>query len=334
MKVLFVGGTGNISGAVTRLVLSRGIEVVHLNRGNKRSDSQVETLHADIHDPEAVRRELKGRRFDCVVNWVAFIPEDVERDAEVFRGLTDQYVFISSASAYQKPPRTPFVTESTPLHNPYWQYSRNKIACEEACMRLYRESGLPATIVRPSLTYDTVIPAAIGGWSCFTIIDRMRQGKPVVIHGDGTSLWTVTHADDFAKGFLGLLANPYTLGEAFHITSDEVLTWNQIYQAMADAAGAELRCVHIPSKTIAELAPGKADGLLGDKAHSVIFDNTKIKAFVPGFRAEIPFHIGIRQTVQWFEEDPARMRIDAGNNALLDTLVDRFEGYGKAQPVS
>lgn len=285
----------------------------------------VRTIKADINDPQAVRAALGDERFDSVTNWIAFVPAEVERDLELFRGRTKQYVFISSASAYEKPPRTPFITESTPLNNPHWQYSRNKIACETVLLQRYRDEGFPATIVRPSLTYDTVIPVALGGWNCFTVIDRMRRGKPMVVHGDGTSLWTITHSEDFAKGFVPLLANPYTLGEAFHITSDEVLTWNQIYAAVAEAAGVEPNLVHVPSDFIAKVAPGAADGLLGDKAHSTIYDNSKIKRFVPGFLATIPFRLGIQRTVAWMESDPARQTIHPANNELLDRILAAYD---------
>lgn len=326
MRVLFLGGTGNIGGAVSRHARDAGVEVVHLNRGNRPPIPGVASLRGDLSRPETVRAAIQGERFDAVVNWIAFTEADVERDFELFAGRTDQYVFISSASAYEKPPRTPFITESTPLRNPYWEYSRNKIAAENRLMALYRDHDFPVTIVRPSLTYDNVIPVALGGWNCFTVIDRMRRGRPMVVHGDGTSLWTITHADDFAKGFVPLLGRPDVLGESFHITSDEVLTWNQIYTYVAEAAGAEPNLVHIPTDFIVKVAPETLGGLWGDKAHSAIFDNAKIKRYVPSYRAEIPFREGIRRTVAWFEADPARMTLQDGNNVLLDRILDAYTG--------
>ena len=247
LRVLFIGGTGIISSACCRLAVQRGIDVYALNRGSTQLcplPGEVTVLHGDVRDPEAVSKALGEREFDVVVDCVAFTPDHVEADLDRFRGRVGQYVFISSASAYQAPPARMPVTESTPLRNPYWQYSRNKIACEDRLVAAYREEGFPATIVRPSHTYDETAVPFNGGW---TVMDRMRRGKPVVVHGDGTSLWTLTHADDFAKGFVPLLGSTRTYGEAFHITSDDVLTWNQIATALATAAGVEARIVHVPS---------------------------------------------------------------------------------------
>jgi len=265
-----------------------------------------------------------------VVNWIAFTQNDVERDIELFRGKVGQYIFISSASAYQKPLSHPIITESTPLANPYWDYSRDKIACEERLNQIYRDEQFPITIVRPSLTYDTVIPVAIGSWEDYTIIDRMKKGKKVIVHGDGSSFWTITHSEDFAKGFVGLLGHQQAIGNAFHITSDEILTWNQIYEAVAEAAGVKANIIHIPSDFICTVAEQEGQAwmwgnLLGDKAVSVIFDNTKIKTFVPDFVATIPFKEGIIRTVKWFETDPSRMVIDDGNNQLLDKIIEAYE---------
>jgi nucleoside-diphosphate-sugar epimerase len=270
---------------------------------------------------------LDGHRWYAVVDWIAFTADDIERDLRLFRERTKQYIFISSASAYEKPPSHPIITESTPLSNPFWEYSRNKSACEERLNRAYREEGFPITIVRPSLTYDTVIPVAIGGWTEYTIIERMKQGKQVIIHGDGTSLWTVTHAEDFAKGFVGLLGHEEAIGHAFHITSDEILTWNQIYQAVADAAGLQARVVHIPSDFIARCEPSLAGTLLGDKAVSVMFDNTKVKRFVPDFKATIPFADGIKRTLAWFEADPARKLVRKETDEMMDRIL-RSYGHG------
>ncbi len=323
MKILFIGGTGNISAACTRAAMKKGYKVYHFNRGSHENEfkGEVEQITGDAYDKSSLEKELGNLTFDAVANFIAFKPEDVERDIEVFRNKTGQYIFISSASAYQKPPSHPVVTESTPLKNPYWQYSRDKIACEDMLMQAYREEDFPVTIVRPSLTYDTVIPVAIGSWDDFTIIDRIRKKKKIIIHGDGTSLWTITHSDDFAKGFTGLLGHQQAIGHAFHITSDEILTWNQIYDAVGKAAGEKPDVVHIPSDYISRFDEFHVGNLLGDKAVSVIFDNTKIKTFVPEYKAVIPFNKGIKRTVTWFEGDPDRMVIKEENNQFIDRVI-------------
>ncbi|MFA6127518.1 MAG: SDR family oxidoreductase [Bacteroidales bacterium] len=326
MKVLFIGGTGNISTPVSRMAVARGIDLYHVNRGNREAVAGVTSLQADLSDPNQFRNAIAGHRWDVVVNWIAFTPSDIQRDMDIFEGLTRQYIFISSASAYQKPPLNPVITESTPLRNPHWDYSRNKIACEDLLMKGYRERGFPVTIVRPSHTYYSVIPVSLGGWEEFTAIDRMRRGLQVVVHGDGTSLWTMTHASDFAKGFIGLLDNQHAIGEAFHITSDEVLTWNQIYETVARAAGAEANVVHIASDYISGYAekhgyPSVHGTLLGDKSHSAVFDNSKIKRFVPDFTATTPFSEGIRQTIEWFDAVPSRRVVSEVTNRFLDGLI-------------
>jgi nucleoside-diphosphate-sugar epimerase len=279
-------------------------------------------LRGDIRDLEVTKRALKGVVFDAVVDWIVYTPDQVQRDIELFRDRTGQYIFISSASAYQTPPASLPVTESTPLDNPYWQYSRDKITCENLLVQAYRESKFPATIVRPSHTYDQMLLPVDGG---YTIIDRMRQGKKVIVHGDGTSLWVLTHHRDFAKGFLGLLANPHTIGDSFHITSDELLTWNQIYEHLARAAGTQARLVHVPSDLIAAYDPEWGAGLLGDKAHSMIFDNTKIRRVVPGFVATISFSQGAKEILAWYDADQARRTVDAQRNRLLDDLIAAYE---------
>jgi nucleoside-diphosphate-sugar epimerase len=327
MKVLFIGGTGFISTAVSRQVITKGFELFLLNRGLR--DVPLPGSHAltaDIHRPEEVRSALQGLEFDVVVDWIAYTPEDIERDLALFRGRVGQFVFISSASAYQKPPAHYIITESTPLYNPYWQYSRNKIACEERLLQAFREQAFPMTIVRPSLTYDPNFPIAIGGWGCYTLADRLKKSLPIIVHGDGSSLWVVTHADDFGRGFLGLLGNSEALGHAFHITSDEVLTWDQLYQTIAAALGVEAHIVHIPSDFIARLAPQLAGSLLGDKTWSVVFDNTKIKTFIPGFKASIPFRDGIRQTLAWFAADGRRQRVDPAVNMEMDRILKAYAG--------
>lgn len=332
MKILFIGGTGNISMACTRLALESGFEVFHLNRGSSinKAPRGVQSIHCDINNVDEVNKSLEGMSFDVVANFIAFKPGDIQRDYEIFKDKTEQYIFISSASAYQKPLLNPVVTESTPLKNPYWDYSRDKIACEEALNTLYREKDFPMTIVRPSLTYETVIPVALGSWDDYTIIDRMKKGKPVIVHGDGTSLWTITHSIDFAKGFNGLLGNQQATGESFHITSDEILTWDQVYEAVAHAAGVEPNLVHIGSHFICTVAESLGQdwmwgNLLGDKAVSAIFDNSKIKRVVPGFQATISFKRGIQSTVEWFEADPVRMKIIEDNNTFLDTVIEKYK---------
>lgn len=325
MKVLFIGGTGFISTTVSRIAIERGMELYLLNRGNRSCEiSGAHQLTGDIHSPESMRNALKDLNFDVVVDWIAFTPEDVERDLQVFRERTKQFIFISSASAYQKPVVNYIITESTPLKNPYWDYSRNKIACEELLMKAYRDEDFPVTIVRPSFTYATYLPVAIGGFGCYTLADRMLKGKPIIVHGDGTSLWVNTHAEDFAKGLLGLLGNDKTIGQTFHITSDEVLTWNQIYQTIADVLGVEVKMVHIPSDFIVKVAPQYEGPLLGDKTWSVVFDNSKIKSFVPEFQASISFREGMRRALDWFAADKSRQRIDEKVNQEMDMIIDAY----------
>jgi len=328
VRVLFIGGTGFISTAVSRQAIERGLDLYLLNRGQRSTNIPgSHSLIADIHNVNDVRAALKDLQFDVVVDWIAYKPQDIERDLALFGGRAKQYVFISSASAYQKPPVNHVITESTPLYNPYWDYARGKIACEDRLTRAYRETGFPMTIVRPSLTYDPNFPIAIGGWGCYTLADRLLKGKPMIVHGDGTALWVVTHADDFAQGFLGLLGNERTLGHAFHITSDQVLTWNQIYQTIAEELGVDANVVHIPSDFIAQVAPELSGSLFGDKMWSVVFDNTKLKTFVPSFQATIPFREGIRRTLAWFAADERRQRIDEAVNAQMERII---KAYGDA----
>jgi nucleoside-diphosphate-sugar epimerase len=326
MRVLFIGGTGFISTAVSRQAIAKGFDLYLLNRGSRLAHLPgSHRLTADVHKPDDVRAVLQDLAFDAVVDWIAYAPDDIERDLALFQGRVKQYVFISSASAYQKPPTFPFITESTPLYNPFWEYSQNKIRCEERLEQAYRESDFPITIVRPSLTYDTHFPIAIGGWGCYTLADRLKKGRKIIVHGDGSSLWTVTHSQDLGKGFVGLLGHPGAIGHAFHITSDEVLTWNQIYQTIADGLGVEANMVHISSDFIAKINPALGAGLLGDKAWSVIFDNSKIKTLVPEYQATIPFHKGIRKTLAWFDEDESRKRVDEGVNAQMDEILAAYE---------
>jgi nucleoside-diphosphate-sugar epimerase len=329
MKVLFIGGTGIISTACTRLAVERGIELTLLRRGQRAASipDSVHTIVADISDEAAVREAISGRNFDAVVDWIAFTPDQVERDIRLFRDRTDQYIFISSASAYQKPLSHYLVTESTPLANPYWQYSRDKIACEERLMREYRETGFPITIVRPSLTYgDTQIVLAVNSWQkSYTALDRMRRGKKVIVPGDGTSLWVVTHNSDFAPGLVGLLGASQAIGHAFHITSDEVLTWDQIYTMTAHAAGVEPQIVHIASDYLRACLPDLVGSLTGDKSASVVFDNSKIKRFVPGYSAKVRFEEGVKRTVEWFDAEAGRRVIDEEASSAWDRIIDGYE---------
>jgi nucleoside-diphosphate-sugar epimerase len=328
VRALFIGGTGIISTAATQLAAERGIDLTLLTRGRHAAQlpAGVKTLTLDIEE-EAAGRALGEESFDVAVDWIAFTAADIERDLRLFRGRIRQYVFISSASVYQKPPADYLITESTPLANPYWEYSRNKIACEERLLRAYREEGFPVTIIRPSLTYgDTQIPLAVNSWAqSYTAVDRMRRGRKVIVPGDGSSLWVITHNSDFAKGLVGLLGHRQAIGHAFHITSDEVLTWDQFYRIVAEAAGAEPQLVHIPSEFIAACLPEKLGSLIGDKALSTVFDNSKIKRFVPGYRAAVPFAEGMRRTLAWFDADEARKQIDTEANARWERLIEAYE---------
>lgn len=306
MKALFIGGTGTISSAVTARLAEEGHELYLLNRGNNASriPEGVHSICADINDEANVEQKLRGMQFDVVADFIAFVPEQLERDYRLFQGRTKQFIYISSASAYQKPLSHYVVDEGTPLCNPYWEYSRNKIKCEELLMRLYREEGFPVTIVRPSHTYcERSVPSGIHGRKgSYQILKRMLEGKQIIVHGDGSALWTMTHAQDFAEGFTGLMGNIHAIGESVQITGDETVTWNQIYQAAADTLGVEWKPFYVSSKFLAACSPADWDlegALLGDKANSVVFDNTKLKRLVPGFCARIRVDQGIRQAVEY-----------------------------------
>jgi nucleoside-diphosphate-sugar epimerase len=328
MKILFLGGTGIISTACTRLAVARGFEVVLLNRSKRDAIAGTRQITADISDSASVVMALQGERFDSVVDFIAFDVAAVEQRIELFRGKTRQYIFISSASAYQKPLSHYLITESTPLANPLWEYSRNKIAGEERLMRAYREEAFPMTVIRPSLTFgDTVIPLAINSWTqSYTAVARMRAGKPVIVPGDGLSLWTITHNTDFAKGLVGLLGRDAAIGHAFHITSDEALTWNQIYQITAEEAGVSApKLVHIASDFVTACLPDSVGSLLGDKSHSAVFDNSKIKRFVPEFVATTPYREGIASTIRAFDADPKRQSVDDVLSAKWDRLIAAYE---------
>lgn len=331
MKLLFIGGTGLISSACSELAVARGHELFILNRSasTKYSVPKGATLlRGDVHaDASNLSRLLSGHRFDAVVDFIAFTADDIERDIDLFRGKTDQFVFISSASAYQKPPKNYLITEETPLENPFWEYSRNKIACEARLMKAYHDESFPVTIIRPSLTYGpSQIALCVNSWLYpWTVVDRMKRGQKVIIPGDGTSLWVMTWNGDFAKGLIGLLGNKKAIGEAFQITSDEVLSWNQIYLEAYQALGLEPNVVHIPSDLMAAYDNQYVGTLIGDKVNSAVFDNSKIKRFVPDFKCEVTWAEGVRRTINWFEEDASRRTIDDEMNAAWDKIIARYE---------
>lgn len=324
-SVLFIGGSGIISAACVREAVEQGFDVTVLNRGEtvKRPiPDAVTRLQADVSDRTALEGAIGDRRWDVVVDFVAFTPDQVQRDVEVFTGRTRQYVFISSASAYQTPATHLPITESTPLKNPFWQYSRNKIACEDLLVKAYREDDFPMTIIRPSHTHDETLVPFSGGW---TVLGRMRAGKPVVVCGDGSSLWTITHARDFAVGFVGLLDRAEAIGEAFHITGDEAPTWDRIAHEFAAAAGVEdLEIVHVPSDAIDALDADWGASLLGDKANTSVFDNTKVQTLVPEFAQTTSIRQGAREIVAWFDADPSRQVTDERLDGLMDQLVERW----------
>ena len=330
MKALFIGGTGTISMAIVRKLAERkDWEVWLLNRGNRSAElpENIRVIKADINDEKDVAAKLEGQCFDTVCEFIGFVPEQVERDYRLFKGKTRQYIYISSASAYHKPAASYIITEGTTLANPYWEYSRNKIACEEFLMKKYREEGFPVTIVRPSHTYDERnIPLGVhGSKGHWQVIRRMMEGKPVIIQGDGSSLWHVTFNSDFAKGFIGLMGNRHAIGEAFHITGDEVLTWDQIYQTVADALGVELKAVHVATEFLA--AAGKkygidiGSGLMGDKSVSVVFDNRKIKRIAPDMGTEVPFHVGVRRALDYLMAHPELQTEDPEFDAWCDKVI-------------
>ena len=335
MKILFIGGTGLISSACVSLAVERGMDVTLLNRSVSTKlppPLGVSILRGDVKsDPGGLADLLRHQRFDVVVDFIAYTPADVERDLGLFLGQVGQYIFISSASAYQKPPAHYIITEQTPLHNPYWQYSRDKIACEDLLTRQHQASGFPVTIVRPSLTYGvSQIPLAVGCWQMpYTQIARALSGEPLIVPGDGASLWVLTWNADFARGLVGLFGNQAAIGESFHITSDEVLTWDQIYSEFFAALGLAPNLIHIPSDLIARYNDHATGSLIGDKANSAVFDNSKIKRFVPDFSCPTPWRQGVRQAVAWFQADPARQQVDAETLALWDRII---QGYRRAFP--
>lgn len=332
MKALFIGGTGTISTAITRLIAqTEGWELYLINRGNRNNilPENVKTITVDINDEEEVKKRLEGMTFDVVCDFIGFVKEQLERDYRIFKGKTRQFMYISSASAYEKPLASPYITEGTALANPYWEYSRNKIACEDYLMKLYREEGFPVTIIRPSHTYDERnLPLAVHGKKgAWQVIKRMMEGKPVIVNGDGTTLWTVTHNSDFAKAFVGLMGNIHAIGEAFQITSDENLTWNQIHQIIADILGVEYKPYFVSSAFLAEVGPDYdfVGSLLGDKACTVIFDCSKVKRAVPGFVCTTRFDQGARKTIEYILAHNECQRDDPEFDAWCDRVISALE---------
>lgn len=331
MKFLFIGGTGLISSACSDLALARGHELHILNRSVSTKyplPDGATLLEADVHADEAHLAELlAGHRFDAVVDYIAFTAEDIQRDLRLFRDRTDQFVFISSASAYQKPVHNYLITEETPLENPFWDYARNKIACENLLMEEYRENRFPVTIIRPSHTYGpTQIPLAVSSWGYpWTVVDRMRHGRKVIVPGDGTSLWVLTWNADFAKGLVGLLGDKKAIGEAFQITSDQVLSWDQIYLEVYQALGLEPNVIHIPSDLIARFDEHALGSLIGDKANSVVFDNSKIKRFVPDYNCQVDWAEGLQRSIAWFEAHPEFQIVDENANEVWDRILASYE---------
>lgn len=336
MKILFIGGTGTISTAITEQLAATSHELFLLNRGNNNASlpDNVRVITADINNEDDVKAKLKGMTFDSVCDFIGFVPEHVERDFRIFNGITKQYIYISSASAYAKPVRNHIITEGTSLVNPYWEYSRNKIACERFLMDKYRYEGFPVTIVRPSHTYcKRSVPLGLHGLKgSFQVLKRMIEGKPVIIHGDGSSLWTMTYNQDFARGFIGLIGNPHAIGEVFQITSDESLTWNQIYETVASHLGVSLNPLHVSSDFLVSVAPKEYDlagNLLGDKACTVVFDNTKLKRAVPGFCATTSFYEGSRIVIDYVMSHKECQVLDPEFDAWCDKVVNAVEGAKK-----
>ena len=334
MKALFIGGTGTISmGIIRRLAEDPLWEVYLLNRGSRKNEvpANIHQITADINDEADVLKKLDGMHFDTVSDFIAFDVQAVERDYRLFKDRTAQYIFISSASAYNKPAAGYVITEGTTLANPYWEYSRNKIACEEFLMKKYREEGFPVTIVRPSHTYDERnVPLGVHGKKGFyQVIRRMQQGKTVIIQGDGSSLWHVTFNSDFAIGYTGLMGNRHAIGEAFQITGDEVLSWDQIYQTIADALGVELKAYHVSSEFLSKADPAYGfdftGSLLGDKAVSVEFDNSKLKRLVPQMTTNVPFHKGVRIALDYVLSHPEQYEEDPEFDAFCDKVIDGME---------
>ncbi|MFW5852198.1 MAG: NAD-dependent epimerase/dehydratase family protein [Bacteroidota bacterium] len=324
LHILFIGGTGIISSACSQLAAKRGMKVYNLTRGissSIRTVNGVTNIQADIRNSEETKKALKNMSFDVVVDFISFVPEHIEQNIALFKDITKQYIFISSASIYQTPPQTLPVTEKTPRENPYWEYSRNKIACEDILFDAYTTNNFPVTIVRPSHTYDKTLLPMEGG---YTVLHRILNDQPVVIHGDGTSIWTLTHHTDFAKGLVGLFGKEEALGEAYHITSDEWLTWNRIYEIIGHVFNKTPSIIHIPSHIIAQHHKDMGDSLLGDKTHSMIFDNSKIKSIVSDFVCTTPFEKGAQELAQWYSKHPDFGQFDTEINTVFDTLIEKY----------
>ncbi len=330
MKALFVGGTGTISMAITKLLVEKGWDVFLINRGSRTAElpAEVNVINLDINDEDRVKEAISDLYFDTVCDFIGFVPEQLERDYRIFCGKTSQFMYISSASAYHKPCKSYIVNEGTSLVNPYWEYSRNKALCEDYLMRLYRTENFPVTIIRPSHTYDErSVPLGVhGNCGSWQVVKRIKEGKKVIIHGDGTSLWTITHNSDFARAFVGLMANQHAIGEAFQITSGETVTWNQIYQAIADSLGVKLNPYYVSSAFLAKVGDYDFEGsLIGDKANSVVFDNSKLLATVPDFHAEITAARGIDMTVQNVLKHPELQKEDPEFDRWCDKVIDVLE---------
>ena len=331
MKALFIGGTGTISMAISKLLLEKGWELYLINRGNRNNDERLKGAHfitVDINDEATAAEKLAGMKFDVACDFIGFVPQQLERDYRLLKGKVRQFMYISSASAYQKPCSNYVISEKTPLSNPYWEYSRNKIACEDYLMKLYRDEQFPVTIIRPSHTYDErSVPLGVhGDKGSWQVVKRIKEGKPVIIHGDGTSLWTITHNSDFAKGFVGLMGNIHAIGEAVQIMSDESVTWNQIYQCIASALGVELKPVYVSSSYLAAHSTYDFTGsLIGDKANSVVFDCSKLKSLVPDFVATKRADQGIRETIEYILAHPKFQREDPDFDKWCDNIIERMK---------
>lgn len=330
-RALFIGGTGTISMAITKLISTdENWELYLINRGTRSDElpANVKTIVADINDEAMVLDAIKDMHFDCVCDFIGFVPNQLERDYRLFNKRTEQYMYISSASAYQKPLEDYLINESTPLRNPYWEYSRNKIACEEFLYDKYRKDGYPITIIRPSHTYDLrSVPMGVhGDKGSYQVVKRMLEGKPVIVHGDGTSLWTLTFNEDFAKGFVGLMGNPRAIGEAFQITSDETLSWNQIYRGVARALGVEFRPYYVSSAFLDAVSNYDfKGGLIGDKANSVVFDNSKLRRVVPSFAPSVSFDEGVRRVVDYVMSHPECQIEDPEFDAWCDKVIETLD---------
>ncbi|MEW6653840.1 MAG: SDR family oxidoreductase [Bacteroidota bacterium] len=320
MRVLFIGGTGVISSECSKLCIDKGMDLFLLNRGKsfRLPPHNAKIINADVRDFNSVQNALYGKDFDIVVDWIAYNEEHVKSDYELFKEKTKQYIFISTASAYQKPISRLPITEETPLGNPFWAYSRSKIACENYLMQLYKGKDFPVTIIRPSHTYDETKNPLKENYLPF---HRMKLGKPIIIHDDGNTTWTLTHSKDFAEGFVEVLGNSSTIGEAYHITSDETLTWNEIAKLLAHSAGFELRTAHIPSIFIKKYDDEWGSGLLGDKAHSVKFDNSKIKTIAAQFKPAIKFEKGAEEIVDFYVNRKMENHINEKLNQLMDRIL-------------